>query len=321
MPTGEPDQHPPAPPRPPVRSLPPVLLVVNPASGRGRADALAARFTAALAAGGVAFRVMTLARGPAGPDAFPAAVPAAARAIVAIGGDGTAAAAAPVAASLNAPLYHAPAGNENLLARHWRMTADPARLLAALAHGRVARPDALVLEAPNAPPSLALLMVSLGPDASVIHRLDRAPRRRTGHAAYTGPIAAELAHLATPRVRIEVDGRELSPAARGLIVVAAHPVYALGLNPAHRADPTDGLLDIAVIPFTSSPAALLRLAAWRLLRERVGHRWPRAQGRRITLTALDAAPVQADGESRGSLAPGQSLAVECRPAAFPLLMP
>ncbi|QKK09344.1 MAG: hypothetical protein HND58_15050 [Planctomycetota bacterium] len=55
--------------------------------------------------------------------------------MVAVGGDGTVYHALPQLLRSKTPVYHAPAGNENLFAREFGMTANPATLLGALKRG------------------------------------------------------------------------------------------------------------------------------------------------------------------------------------------
>jgi diacylglycerol kinase (ATP) len=308
-----------------VRSRPVrVLVLVNPSSGRRRASQAAVEFMATLRSTGHDVRTLDIPLDPsraqdgfawAGPDGLG----------VVIAGDGTINRALPLAVASATPLYHVPCGNENLFAHELGMDRDPRTLVRALAAPRIRAIDLGELSAPASSPRLFSIMLSLGPDAGVIRRLDAAPRLLRGKAAYVLPILREFVRPSLPRLRVWIDGTPWLDANRGVLVIANMRRYALGIDPARGARPDDARLDVAFIPGRSSPA--LTLAMLRLGLDARAHpgsvpgaRLVRsATASAIRVESLDApAPVQADGES---VEPARTLQVSLRPAALRVLMP
>ncbi|MFI4897129.1 MAG: diacylglycerol/lipid kinase family protein, partial [Phycisphaerales bacterium JB059] len=204
-----------------------VTLLVNPRSGRGRAARIAETIDQALRARGHATDRITVGEAP-DPDAERLA---GSGAMVIVGGDGTVHHAAPRAVEARVPIYHAASGNENLFAREFSMSPSPERVLSALERGTTRFVDQGVCNGVG-----FLIMGSVGPDASVINRLSDSRRRPSGHGAYLRPVLAETLSPRIPQVRVWVDGRELGPARRGMVVVANSRQYALRVDPCHEAD-------------------------------------------------------------------------------------
>jgi diacylglycerol kinase family enzyme len=221
-------------------------------------------------------------------------------AVAVAGGDGTVLSVAKACVATGVPIYHLPAGNENLFSREFGSSRDPARLLLALRRRKLAHCDVGTCAWLNAggdqrnTPFPFLLMASIGPDASVVHRLHSSRKEAVGHYAYIRPICDELAAPALSRVRVWCDGR-LAVSGRGMVVVANCKHYALGMNPCADADPQDGLLDVAFIPADTSIDAIAGL-----LRLRVrcpGADMVRDRGARVRLEMESGARVQVDGEA------------------------
>jgi diacylglycerol kinase (ATP) len=278
-----------------------VLMLANRRSGTGGAARLAGRLADALRNAGHRVEVS---------DPAEADLNGSAEVVVAVGGDGTIHHALPGLVDRQLPVFHAPGGNENLFARQFGMGRSPEALVRALERPRLLRADVgLVGRRPFA------IMVSVGPDAGVIHRLHEGRSRATGHAMYLGPTLRECLRPHLPRLRILVDGRELVGPTRGFVVVANCRRYALGLDPARRADMTDGLLDVVFFPASSTAGALVWLA-----RCVAGDpaRWgaPGAAAAEIRIEALDRAPWQVDGEAGGWIEPGGVLTLGVSPGAL-----
>lgn len=286
---------------------PRVLMVWNEGSGYGRAAALARACAAALHP----HHPVTLApAGPGLPD--PLAQATADDLAVLVGGDGTVHHALPALIRSGAAAYQVPTGTENLFARDWGMTRNPARLRRAVARWRIARAD---LGAIDARP--VAIMASTGFDASIIARRAAATRRGEGHLAYVRPILGELAHPAMPRLSLTIDGRTLAHRQRGVAIVSVSRQYAARLDPLDHARTDDGLLDAAFLPCASRAEALvLALHAWaRRLDDLEGVQ--RGRGRVVDVLSHDGpAPVQADGES---LEPRSAWRAETLPAALRVL--
>jgi diacylglycerol kinase (ATP) len=243
-------------------------LVYNRASGMGRGAATAPPVADSLRTRGHEVRTIEVGRGLHTPDALAAALQGV-QAVVVVGGDGTVHHTAEAAIAADAPVYHFPTGNENLFAREFGMDRDPATLLRALDRMHVVRMDLGRVAGADAPAPagrLFLLMCSLGPDASVIHRLAKVRSKAVGHRMYLGPLLAELARPSFPRLTIRIDGRAVVEDRCGIAVVANCRQYALRIDPAHRACLTDGLLDVVFFPCASRTRMLVWTLASRLRR-------------------------------------------------------
>lgn len=211
------------------------------------------------------------------------------------GGDGTVLSVAPACAATGVPIYHLPAGNENLFARQFGGSRDPARLLWALDRRRVTRCDVgQCVRNRRSNPAPFLLMASIGPDAGVCHRLHASRTRASGYNAYIGPIIDEFGCPALARVKVWCDGRPIIDA-RGMLVVANCRQYAFRMDPCPDADINDGQLDIAFVPADTSIDALVGLARLRL--RCPGPDLIRARGRLIRIESDSTARLQVDGEA------------------------
>jgi len=270
-----------------------VLLVYNTNSGRGRARGDAARIEQTLARSGHSVRTLQL--GTKGWEIEPSSAFAASDAAVVIGGDGTVHAASLVAPLSSTPLYHFPTGTENLFARAFGMSRSIPALLAALTHPRV-----IEIDSARCNDRSFIIMCSAGPDAGVIHRLSRHRNGSITHLSYLPHILAEAARPSIAPLSIEADGRRILDARPGLAVVANIDQYAMRINPASRASPTDGLLDVVFFP----AASVARLVGWglrarsRLPIEKHGALYTRASHVRI-LSHDRPVPYQLDGEAPG----------------------
>ena len=306
-----------------------VVLLANEQAGRGRARRVALRTAEFLAASAVGNHDVDLASvGPGADNASAADRIARAQVVVASGGDGTVlhAARTILALPVGAPapaLYHLPCGNENLFAREFGMTRSPGTLARALGANETHRTDAGWISADGLPPELFLIMASIGPDASVIHRLANRPRLWAGHAAYTGPIYDELRDPRFPALRIQSEQQVISADDRGIFIVANSRQYALRLDPARRARTDDGLLDAVWLPCRTRVRALrwaLQCRFGRHLRDGTA-RYQQAPSVHVESADGRPLPVQVDGEA---FAPGRdvrSLVVTVAPAVLSVLLP
>lgn len=238
-----------------------------------------------------------------------------ARALVACGGDGTINAVAGAAVLTETPVYHVPTGNENLFARSFGMTRQPLRLVRALQKQHVAWTDTGRADARR-----FLIMAGLGPDAGVIRRLHAARTRALGHLAYLEPIARESAHPTLQRLTVFVDGKRITNARRGWLIVANNREYAARINPASKADPGDGLLDVVFMPAANiSECVNWVLRSW-TRRHRRDARLLYVTGRRVVVEADEPIVHQIDGEAPET-DPGQGLVFTIERRVLPVLMP
>lgn len=115
-------------------------------------------------------------------------------------------------------------------------------------------------------------------------------------------------------MRITVDGRAYrtgSPA----VTVSNGPYYGMGFAISSNADPTDGLLDVAVFSGMSRPEVLRHFLSVARRRPRREPRITPLRASRVTVEGLRRAlPAHADGESIGST----PVTFEVRPAALRL---
>ncbi|MGD9790114.1 MAG: diacylglycerol kinase family protein [Phycisphaerales bacterium] len=287
-----------------------LAIVVNPRSGKGKAifagDALKA------AAESQGLRTF-LVHASTNRELAEALVEA--DRVVIIGGDGTIHRLLPALGDARRPVYHYPMGTENLFARSWNCRANIDAALHAILHATPVDMDLLEIHAPPHPPSLAAIMVSLGPDASVVHRVDRARTGPISHATYIKPILAELASFRLDPLNILTEAKPVVESRSGLAVIANLHEYAMRLDPAPNADATDGLADLAFLPCRSRSMAL----AWLIrARFRSTSNAIRTKAREFHVTAQHAVPVQADGEPL-PLQPQLDLRIVVRPAALRVL--
>jgi len=268
-----------------------VAILYNPRAGKGRGAAFVPKVALALSGAGHESREVdvTTAAGE---------VPALlewAQAVVIVGGDGTLHHTLPALVRTPRPVYHAAMGTENLFAREFGHVPDAKRVAAAVSRGETRTIDIASLAVPGgkAPPTLFAIMASVGPDASIIHRLSGARSGPIRHASYVRPFLRELVSPRVPVVSVSIDGRVIVDGRSGMVVVANMRQYALRLDPAPSADPADGLLDVVFIPGRSLPAIVLVLGAWRL-----GGRSEviAARGRSVELGTSGDACLQLDGE-------------------------
>lgn len=234
-----------------------IVILANPRSGRGRAVMLADQLAAILKVRG-----HDAARKDIGPDLDLAVLvgvtgmPGGADRLVIVGGDGTVHHAAEAVAESGVAMYHLATGTENLFARSFRMPRDPAAAAKRLEEDHP--PIEIDLGSANGVPFT--LMCSVGVDASVIHRVEEARERGSGlggHAAYVRPGLTETFNPRPAKLHVTADGRAVTPADGfvGTAVVANLPAYALRMDPAPDADPTDGLLDLALVPASTTLGA------------------------------------------------------------------
>lgn len=297
-----------------------VTLLVNPRSGRGRAQLTARDTHDALSRAGY-----DVSSRPIGErDDPPADV------LVIVGGDGTVHHSLPLAARLGIPIWQIPMGTENLFARCFGMTRSPDALVRAIAAMSVEPIDLAefrLVELPgsiagSSPPRPFMLMLSVGPDAGVVRRLTESRSGAIRHASYLVPVLREAFAPSLSPLTIHVDGRPIVDRRPGLLVIANSREYGVRLNPCPSALMTDGLLDLTFFPAASS----LELLGW-AARSRSGthlrsSRVVHLTGRDIRVRSSERAlPLQIDGEAGGLLGTNQELLVRVIPGAISVLRP
>lgn len=293
-----------------------IALLYNPTSGHGRAQAAVDRLLPHLRERGHEVAALTIAESARLDDAA-----ANAAALILVGGDGTVAYSLSNAERLGLPIYHLPTGNENLFARAFGHTTDPASVATTIERGTTRTIDLGIAAHTTdlANPTRFAIMLSLGPDASVIHRLGRVRTKSSGHFAYAAPVLDELIAVIRgqrlPALRVWVDGKKVADDA-GWLVVANMRQFALGVDPAlatGTVDPSDGLLNIAFFPMRTALGLLPWAARCRLGWAASHPAFIGAAGREIVVEGDG--PWQFDGEAGRVLAVPDRLRIEARPAA------
>ncbi len=287
-----------------------VIAIVNPIAGAKRDGRQLGRFVRGARAAGITVEVQTT-RAAGHAIELAGHVPDRTGAIVIVGGDGTIREVVDGLGGRPIPLVLWPMGTENLVAKSFGFRADPGRTLACLQAGRCLDVDMGVVNGRS-----FLVVVGVGFDAEVVHRL---MGRRIGHIthlSYGGSMWRTYWEHRFPAVRVHTDeGAEWR--GRGLVFIGNMPRYALGLPVVRDALPSDGLLDVCVFPCRSR-TALIGHSLRTLLRRHVerGGVWYR-RATTVRVESDGTVPVELDGEVGGFL----PIDVSIRPRAVRLLVP
>ena len=281
------------------------LVVVNPASGRGRALARAEALRSALAGLDTVEVVHTRGRGDAseavarrGPDF---------ERIIAVGGDGTLNEVLGGLMSIGGPASALPAlgflasGTANAAVPALGFGTDPSAVGAALRDVE-ARPVDVGIAAHAGTERPFLLWFGAGYDAVVIDALNTG---RTGLMGIAGivrrmPGVLRAVHrYPAPHIRVSADAGPPSTAAS--VILANVAEMAFGGTVTKRADPFDGQLDLVTIATggTARVAALTLQMLISALDRGGGVR--HGQTARVRLEADGHVPFQLDGEPVGAL--------------------
>jgi YegS/Rv2252/BmrU family lipid kinase len=292
-----------------------LLLFANPISGRGRAAKLARDLERDLTRAG--YQVHTFRTRPNDISRLPNLPVAAA---IVIGGDGTLRAVAGrlMQDATPPPLLIIPMGTANLMGRHLGIAWDEPQLadqvIAALNTGRI-----LHLDAASANGDLLLLVAGVGLDASIVHEL---ARRRSGpitYLSYAMPALSALGAYDYPPLTVTTDGQPLFGPAPAMAFIGNVPEYGTGFPILPLASPTDGLLDICVLPCRNREElwahALHAAAGEHLHGENVVY--AKATHIQIDSPAAAPVPVQVDGEAAGHT----PLTIDLLPTRLPFIVP
>lgn len=163
------------------------------------------------------------------------------RAVVAMGGDGTASAVRQ-RVPFEIPMLVVPMGTENLLARYLHQSTVPDAIVNVLENGVVIDLD---LGWANGKPFL--LMISAGFDAEIIRDLHENRGGNIRRSTYILPTLRTIRSYEYPPLQIywnATDSPRLNPTPCRWMFAFNLPLYALGLPLAADAVGTDGLLDV-----------------------------------------------------------------------------
>lgn len=245
------------------------------------------------------------------------------RAVVAAGGDGTASAVRNVV-SPDTPLLPLPLGTECLLAKHIRQTEDPQAVCETVEGGLTVKMDIGRVDS-----RFFLLMLSVGFDAEVVHRMQDARVGNITHAAYVRPVFQAIRSYKYPELRVYCDegycdegdekrDEKREPISCRWLLGFNLPCYARGMPFAADADCADGLLDICAFERGRLWNSLRYF--WNVYRAK-HHLLPdvkKERLRKFRVEAVDgsAVAVQVDGDRAGRL----PIDVEVVPSGLTLMV-
>lgn len=288
-----------------------LALVVNPASGRGRAGRLAAAVAERLRAAGASVEVLA---SRSAEHATALARDAAARheAVAAMGGDGMVAFVANGILGTGAALGIVPTGTGNDFAVTLGYPRRrPLEACAALAGDRTRVVDVGRIEGGR-----AFLCVAGGGFDSEVNREANRIRWARGTLVYVVAVFKTLRRFRPSAFRVTLDGERVD--FEGMFVAVGNArSYGGGMKITPQAEPDDGLFDVCLVKAMSRPALLAQLP--RLFRGRhVLH--PAVEIRRAREVRIESDRdfrLYADGEEVGPLP--ATLRVE--PGVLPVLVP
>jgi diacylglycerol kinase family enzyme len=220
------------------------------------------------------------------------------RAVLALGGDGTAACVRRRVPA-DVPIVPVPMGTENLLARYLKQSAGSGAVIDTLTHGVEIDLD---LARANGEPFL--LMLSAGFDAEVVRRLHENRSGNITRASYLKPTLETIRSYTYPELRLYCDDPNMAgPIVCRWLFGFNLPLYALGWQLAPQATGTDGQLDVCTFERGSLASAGRYL--WHVLRGRHLQLKDARLSRcpRFRVEAVGDVPVayQLDGDFAGTL--------------------
>ncbi len=288
-----------------------LVIIANPAAGRGRAHRSVQRYVLRWPHPEWNVRIITT-RGRDHAGSIARELLGAPPDLLAIcGGDGT---VNEIASSVPAPPFPVaiiPAGTANVLARELGIPLNPVRAVQIGLKRTVRKVD---LGRLGAGMRRFLFVAGIGFDAQVVASLKPGLKNALGMAAYVAATAACLRSYSFPEFQVIADGRTFTATS---CLACNATSYGGGLLFCPRADMSDGLLDILVI----EGERRLRLArfllnAWRGKPE-TGDWIHRLRVRTLRIEGSAGVPVQADGELAGIL----PLDISLSNSSFPLVIP
>ncbi len=272
-----------------------IKILVNPISGRGMGMKAIPHLTRALRELGYEVEIVVTERAGQARQACWALEPNA-KAVIAVGGDGTLNEVVNGIGDQGVPVALYAAGTGNCLAKEFRIPRNPELFCRMVAEGRTVSLDVGEVKGVRRFHSFA----GVGFDARVVEELSK---HRTGAivmSQYTAPILKALRDYNWPAIRVEVDGEEICRKA-GLVIVSNIKSYAV-MEVAGAASPMDGQLDVCIFQ-KRSWLAMFRYAFGAFTRTHTNDRDViYVQGKVVRLAAdRPGVPIQVDGDSAGEL--------------------
>lgn len=236
--------------------------------------------------------------------------------IAVYGGDGTTMRAVRGIVGQPVMLGLIPGGTGNLLAGNLRIPRSPTKAAELLVTGR---PRAIDLGRVERSDGVHYFAVNCGAgfDAQLMAATSEQAKRRWGIGAYLAQAWQQLGDVASVPHRIVVDGAPLDTRAATVLIANCGEVIPPFLRLKADIEPDDGLLDVVVL---SADGVVDGVGVfWRLVSGNADGdgRIEYARGRRVSIEATPARPVQLDGESAGST----PVIAEVMPGAIRVLVP
>jgi len=285
-----------------------VIIIVNPAAGRGKAGAALGRIQKWVRRQAPEVELL-ISEYPGHATTLVRQSPPGSR-IVAVGGDGT---VHEVVGGLGPQqkLGIVPIGSGNDIARMAGLLRRGLEAALAVAvWGGVKRYD---LGLANGEPFAS--GATAGLDASVARRAFSAPRFLRGLPRYLWALIIELRHLSLPRVEIEVDGRPVYEGPMLITAVMNSPTYGGGFKIAPMAQPDDARLDL-IRAGSFGRLGVVGILPRLIVGKHLSHpQISHTTGLTFAIEFDREVPMQADGEL---MEPGKSLVVQLRPGELPI---
>jgi diacylglycerol kinase (ATP) len=226
-------------------------LIVNPTSGGGRGWRVLGQAAPLLRKAGIMPDVVVCTNGDEPAMLARQAAVDGHDLVIAVGGDGQAAAVAEGLVGTGTRFALLPAGSANDYARTLGVPrSNVAAAVGAIAGGRTARVDTLKVRVTDRERHF-LNVVGAGFDAVVAARAEKIPALR-GAGRYVLAIIAELPRFAAATITLEVDG-EVRELRAMMVAVAKGKSYGGGMRVAPTATLSSGQLEVCVVGEISKP--------------------------------------------------------------------
>ena len=302
-----------------IRQLNPLLVLINPVAGGGRAVRVWKQVESLLQRDGIDYRAV-LTRGPGHATQLAANARSDGHgALVVLGGDGTVSEVAAGLMEAPLPLAILPGGRGNDLSRALGLPRRPVACWHEISAGISSPVDVGFIN-----DRLFVNIVGAGLDAEVAAMANRFPRYLGGILPYMASLALKLAAYRNCQVKVEADDVTWEGKAV-LVAVGIGSHYGGGFCIMPGADPSDGLLDVCVAGDISK-LGLLSLIPAVLKGKHVNHpKFFTWRARKVKVEAERPLAVQADGEPAGllpasfGLAPGALSVLGLRGGVDPAL--
>jgi len=266
-----------------------ITLILNPKSGRGKSLSSAQLLAPALVSRGHQVETCKMTESV---ETLESAIGDAERVVI-VGGDGTVHHLLTLLSKTQTPFYHFGTGTANLISHEFGMSKDPERVAQDLES--IINPTPIDLPRCNGHPFL--IMLSIGLDASVIHRFEESRSQSGGYRAYVQPVMRELLSPRSARYLFKQVSQDTHDpkAHKGSLIISNLKSYGGHFNPSPNALPTDGKLNATTLPGSTTLRQLINFALLRCRLNPIGI--SRQSGASFTISALDRPVyVQVDGE-------------------------